>query len=166
MVAIGSIVKAHGIRGELRLLPYNPSTTSVRPGVQVMLVGSERRREVTIAAVRPHRRFLLLTLEGVSSRDDAEAMVGDEVCVPLDALPRLDGGEVYYFQLVGLDVVTGGGERIGTVRHVFRTGASDVCVVADQDREVLLPLVADVVRSIDTAAGKLVIEPLPGLLDG
>ena len=61
--------------------------------------------------------------------------------------------------------VTNSGERLGTVERSFSTGANEVLVVQDGPREVLIPMIADVVRSIDLAEHRVVIDPIPGLLD-
>ena len=165
VVALGTIVNTHGIRGEVRLLPHNPDTTALRSGTEVTLTRSGAEQPAEIAAVRRHKRFLLLTFRGVSSVEAAQALVGFELCVPVTTLPALSPGQVYHFQLIGLTVMTAAGERIGTIRKVMSTAANDVCVVSDGHREVLIPFIADVVKDIDTAAGRLVIDPLPGLLE-
>jgi len=165
MVALGTIVNTHGIRGEMRLLPHNPSTTALHSGAEVILTRGAERREAEVVVVRRHKRFLLLTLRGVSSVEDAEALVGFDLQVSVDALPALSRGEIYHFQLIGLTVMTEAGEYIGTVRDMMTTSANDICIVSNGDREVLIPFIAEVVRDIDTAGGRLVIEPLPGLLD-
>jgi 16S rRNA processing protein RimM len=173
MVALGTIVNTHGIRGEVRLLPYNPSTTVVHPGLRVTLRRDRAEHEVVIAAARRHKQFILLTVDGVASVTAAEGLVGSEVCVPAQTLPSLARDEVYHFQLIGLEVVTTGGTRVGTIREMFTTGANDVCVVerdteearGAQQREVMIPFIADIVKDVDLAGRRVVIEPLPGLLE-
>jgi 16S rRNA processing protein RimM len=72
---------------------------------------------------------------------------------------------VYHADLLGCAVVTTDGTALGTVREMLVTGSNDVCVVRDDGREVLVPLVADVIAQIDVAGRRLVVHPLPGLLD-
>jgi len=166
LVALGTIVNTHGIRGEVRLLPYNPSTDAVTPGLRATLIRDAARRDAKVLSVRAHKQFLLLTFEGISSVSAAEGLIGYELCVPVETLPVLAEGEAYHFQLVGLSVFTRSGEHLGTVQQVLTTAANDVCVVFDGQREILIPFIADVVKDVDTQHGRLIIDPLPGLLDG
>jgi 16S rRNA processing protein RimM len=165
IVVLGALVNTHGLRGELRLLPHNPDTEAVQPGVRVLLRRGSEQHAYRVAAARRHKRFVLVTLEGVDSIAAAEALVGCELCVPRDALPSLEAGEVYHFELVGLGVVTTDGSPVGTITEVFSTPANDVCVVDAGGREILIPLIDDVLARIDVEAGVVTIVPLPGLLD-
>ena len=165
MIALGRIVNTHGIRGELRMLPHNPDTDVLRAGGAVTLRRGEARSEHTLRAVRRHKNLVLLTLAGVDSMTAAEALVGSEVEIPVAALPELAEGEAYHFQLLGLEVVTAQGETVGTVAEIFTTAANDVCVVRRGEREILIPYVDAIVRSVDLEARRLVIDPIPGLLE-
>ena len=81
------------------------------------------------------------------------------------ALPPPGGEAVYHADLIGCAVVTAAGAALGTVREMLVTGSNDVCVVRDGAREVLVPMIADVIAEIDLAGRRLVINPVPGLLD-
>ena len=165
MVALGTIVNTHGIRGELRMLPYNPGSEALRPGTSIVLRRRSQRSDHSLRAVRRHKNFVLLTLADVDSMSAAEELVGAEVEIPVGALPALAENETYHFQLVGLEVVTTAGDVVGLIEEIFTTAANDVCVVRRDGREFLIPYVDSVVRSVDLEAGRLVIEPLPGLLE-
>jgi len=95
----------------------------------------------------------------------AQSLIGCEVCVPEGQLPPAGPGEVYHYELMGMAVVTTGGDAIGVVAAVIATGGNDVCVVRDGAHEHLIPLVAGVVQQVDRERSRLVIDPLPGLLD-
>ncbi len=164
MVALGTIVNTHGIRGELRVLPYNPDTEALGSGAAVVLQRGARQRIAEVRAARRHKKFILITVGGVET-SAAQELVGWEIAVPAASLPRPGDGEVYHFQLVGLAVVTTAGEEIGVVEEVLSTAASDICVVRRDGREFLVPFVEPIIRSVDLDGGRLVIEPLPGLLE-
>src|SRR5437867_3186311 len=80
-------------------------------------------------------------------------------------LPPPAEDEFYYHEVVGFRVETTGGEPLGAVAETFTTGLNDVWVVRGSGREHLIPVIADVVRALDRATRRIVIEPLPGLLD-
>jgi 16S rRNA processing protein RimM len=164
-VALGRVVNTHGVRGELRLLPYNPATEILRAGALVSLGHRGTTTPTRLASARPHRNFILVTFEGVDSMAAAEEWIGAEVLVAADELPAPRPGEAYHFQLVGLTVQTAAGETVGVVHEMFTTPAHDVCAVRREGREILIPWVPEIVREVDLEGGRIVIEPLPGLLD-
>lgn len=165
LVSLGKLIKPHGIRGELRFLPFNPHSTTLQPGSTVVLRHGDTDEPRRVTAIRPHKNVLLLTLDGCASMSAAETLVGADVCVPASSLPPPGRDEVYHRDLIGLDVVTLDGACVGTVTAVMPLPSADVCVVRDGTQEHLVPLIADVVKEIDVPRGRIVIDPIPGLLD-
>jgi 16S rRNA processing protein RimM len=164
-VEIGRIVNRHGLRGEVRMLPHNPSSSSASWLDSIQLVDAGSTAERRVLAARRHKSFILLQLEGVTSADDAEALIGSTVCVRREELPELAPGEAYYRDVLGCAVSTEGGEALGTVREVIPTGSNDVCVVDGNGREYLIPLIADAIALLDVERRVIVVRALPGLLD-
>jgi 16S rRNA processing protein RimM len=174
LVALGEIVGTHGVRGLLRFHPYGPVsslpptdrpiflTARPAPGADPDL---STARSIVLTAARPHGNVVLLSVEDVDSIDAAAPLVGSTLALDEHDLPAPDPGEFYVYQLEGLDVVTNAGERLGTIDRSFSTGASEVLVVQGEGREYLIPMIADVVQSIDVPGGRVVIDPIPGLLD-
>ena len=80
-------------------------------------------------------------------------------------LPAAGPKEFYYHEAIGCEVVTLAGERVGLIEEIFATGANDVWVVRDGVREVLVPVIGDVVKAMDLEHRKMTIEAVPGLLD-
>ncbi len=166
-VAVGEIVGAHALRGLVRLRAYQPPAPSLVPGRTVLLDdGHGQQREARVLSAAPHGRGLvLLALDGVSDRTAAEGLVGTRVLVRTADLPAPADDEFYYHELAGFRVETNAGRALGAIAETFSTGINDVWVVRDGTREYLIPVIADVVRTIDRAERRVVIEPLPGLLD-
>lgn len=107
-----------------------------------------------------------LALRGVDRRESAEALRGRLVTVDAAQLPRAEAGEAYWFELVGCQVETPSGEVIGRVRELWATPAHDTLVVSGADgRDRLIPAAAGLVRELDVAGRRIVIEDLPGLTD-
>jgi 16S rRNA processing protein RimM len=107
-----------------------------------------------------------LGLKGIEDRDAAEALRGSWVLGDPRDLAALPPGEHYWYELVGCAVETRAGEPIGTVKEIWATGAHDVLVIEDREgRRRLLPAASEFLREVDVAGRKLVIEPIPGLLD-
>ena len=174
LIALGEIVGTHGVRGLLRFRPYDPSASAPPAGHPLFLTaravpGAELdpsdARLVLLDDARPHGNAVLLRIAGVDTIEAAELFVGLTLAVPEHDLPAAAPGEVYVYQLEGLDVVTNAGERLGTVERSFSNGANEVLVVQDGAREILIPMIADVVQAIDLPGHRVVIDPIPGLLD-
>lgn len=145
---------------------YQPPAPSLGPGVEVVLERADMRRTARIVSAAPHARGqLLLALEGVADRTTAESLVRARVLVAAAALPPLAEHEFYYHEIEGFHVETSDGRPLGNVVETFSTGANDVWVVRGAGKEHLIPVIADVVRVIDRDARRIVIDPLPGLLD-
>jgi len=157
-VVVGTVTGTHGVRGEVKVLPTGerPGRLSELETVTLALRGG-RRASARITGYRPYegKGVDLLAFEGYPDRTAAEALVGAHLLVRPE-------GEYYEWQIIGLHVVTTDGRDLGVVEEVLRTGANDVYVTS----ECLLPATAEVVKEIDLAAGRMVIEAVPGLLEG
>lgn len=165
LVELGRIVNRHGIRGELRVLSHNPESAAMIEASSVVLTRDNAAPEWRrVLEARPHKHFALLRLEGVATANEAEALIGCGVALPREQLPP-PGAAVYHIDLIGCAVRTASGEVLGTVEELIVTGSNDVCVVRGGGREVLIPLIADVIVALDTESRTIVINPLPGLLD-
>jgi len=121
-------------------------------------------REFPLEKVRPHKGILLIKLEGCEDRNMAEEMRDMIVQIPLEEAVPLEEGEYYYFQVIGMEVVTEEGEPLGQVTAILETRANDVYVVQGPKGEVLLPASEEVVLDIDVEEGRLVVHLLPGLI--
>jgi 16S rRNA processing protein RimM len=160
-LVVGEVGGAHGIRGEVRVRPLTDHPEHFAELQEVYLEWSpDRGREVTIERVRFHQGVLLVQFAGTTTRTEAEQLLGAMVCVPREAAVPLAEGEYFCDQIVGLEAVTTTGESLGPITEVLRTGANDVYVTA----RALIPALPDVVKEVDCAGGRVVIEAIPGLL--
>lgn len=154
------------MRGEIRLLPYAFPCQTLSKGQTVFLLEKDGRAvPYLVVSLRSHRPFVLLKLETIDSLELAEALRERVLAVGESALPPLQEGEFYYYQVIGLDVRTTSGEVIGKISQVFFSGGHDVWVVRQGKKEYLIPVTEEIVRVIDVPGGHAVIEPIDGLLD-
>jgi len=164
-VIVGTVTAPHGVRGEVRVLP-----TAERPGrlcdlrTVTLALPNGRLLPVRLVGHRAHQGqgVDLLSFEGYTDRTAAESLRGALLLVAPGESPPLPEGEYYEWQIVGLRVVTTHGRELGVVEQVLRTGANDVYAVGEH----LLPATAEVVKQINLAEQTMVVEPMPGLLDG
>ena len=185
-IAVGQIVRAHGIRGEV-IVAVRTDEPDVRfaPG---SVLGAEPpdRGPLTVAAARWHSGRLIVAFAGIGDRTGAEGLRGTLLILDSAQIPPVpDPDEFYDHELIGLGVVTAAGERVGVVADVLHHG-QDLLVIrrdgapgapgraavrgpaapaAPAADEALVPFVRAIVTDVDVAAGRLVIDPPPGLLD-
>lgn len=136
------------------------------PRVKTVYVG-DKRTPYTLQHAALHKgAVMIVTLSGVTTREAAEALRGQEVFMrETDALP-LQTDEYFLHDLPGLRVRTTDGTEIGTVKEVLETGANEVLVIKrTAGGEALVPMIKDVVQHLDIASGEVVIEPLPGMIE-
>jgi 16S rRNA processing protein RimM len=156
LLAVGKVVRPHGIAGEIKVQPT--------PGYEdlLLIVGrvylGNSRRSYRVLARRPHQGALLLRLERVASRNEAEALRGAAVMVAHTDLPELPSGEYYPHQLIGLRVLRVSGEEIGRLSEILHTGSNDVYVVQRAAGQLLLPALREVVRAVDLVAGTMIVD--------
>jgi len=162
-LTVGRILRPHGVRGEMRMeiLTGYPERLPLH---RVFYLGPQAK-PYPVESVRFHQGAALIKLAGCDDRNTAETLRGLLVQIPLEDAVPLEEGEYYYFQVVGVEVFTDGGELLGRVVDVLDTGANDVYVVRGRRGEILIPAVEDVVRELDLTARRMVIVPLPGLLE-
>ena len=111
------------------------------------------------------QKMTRLILEEVHSLEEAEALKGAIVMAAEEDLPAPAENQFFYRDAVGCVAILTDGRVIGTIEEVFYTGANDVFVVRGEGKEVLIPVIAGVVRETDFANKRVVIESVPGLLD-
>jgi 16S rRNA processing protein RimM len=161
-IAVGRITRAHGVNGEVAVMPLSEVDARFQPGSR-LFVGESGRNRVIVRAARPHRNRLLVSFEGVIDRDRAEALGGQYLFVRAEEAPELPEGEYWTFQLVGCEVATESGRALGRLREVIHTQANDVWVVEGDGGEVLVPALKEVVVSVEAANGRIVVREIPGL---
>ncbi len=168
-VALGRIVGAHGLRGQLRVRYFGGDPDHLTQISAVRIAECEddpeaESYEVTEASAGRSGQ-VRMTLAGVEDRDSAERLRGKLVVVEAGQLIELPAGEYYSYQLVGCRIEGEDGREIGTVREVWSTGAPDVLVVEDETGvRHLIPAAESLLREIDLERRRIVIEILPGLI--
>jgi 16S rRNA processing protein RimM len=167
-VVVARVGRALGVKGDVLVdvLTDEPERRLIA-GVDVHIMGSDRT--LRIESERPHGGRLCLHFVGVDDRSAAESLTGSMLEAERAEGERPDDPDEYYDDaLVGLEVVTESGEHIGSVTEVLHLPAQDVLAVrATPDApEILVPFVTEIVPVVDIDAGRIVIRPPEGLLEG
>ena len=169
LVQVGKVIGAHGIEGAVRVYSYAESPDCFAPEKQLVLI-DRMGSAVRYAIVRSdkYKNIMRLQLEGVTSRDQAEALIESDVFLSKMDLPPLEPDTYYWSDIIGMEVHTVSGEYLGRVVQIIPTGANDVYVVetpADHaGDEILIPAIASVVIDIDVAGRCIKVELPEGLV--
>jgi 16S rRNA processing protein RimM len=165
-MAVGLITGAHGLRGEVKVELHTDFPERFAPDVEMYL--GEDLELLTIRGSRPHQGQLLLQFDGIDDRDAADDLRGLWLFIPDEQAVTLEEDTYFVHDIIGLSVQTTSGQLLGTVAEVLFTGANEVYVVAPPDqprKEILIPAIADVIKTVDLEQGILIVDPLPGLLE-
>ena len=168
MVQLGRISGVQGVRGWLKVFSDTQPREQIFDYSSWWLCREDRIEQVRHLAWKPSGKTLIVSLDGVSTREQAERLVGAGIAVPESAMPRLEGGQYYWYQLVGLSAwvrdAQGEALELGCVDHLMETGANDVLVIRPtessiDDRQRLVPWsLEQTVREVDLAAGRIELD--------
>lgn len=164
-VCLGAIAGGHGVRGEVRIKTFTADPMAI--GGYGALTDEAGVRSFTVTGVRPAKDHVIARVEEIGSREAAEALKGTRLYVERSRLPPPAEDEFYYEDLVGLAVVTLGGEKLGVIKAVFDFGAGDVIEIERPGGKVMvLPFTKAVVPVVDVAAGLVRVDPPEMLFEG
>lgn len=166
LIPVGKIVKTHGIHGSVRIKYYNEDKSRFSFYRTILLMDSDgcmERFEVT--AAKPYKGVVIAQLAGVENLGRARRLVGASVLVEKAALPELEAGEYYWTDLIGMEVTTTRGDRLGEILDIIPTGGTDVFVVKRGEKEILIPATEKFIQKVDASSGHMVVSLLGGLVE-
>ncbi len=166
LITIGKAVKPFGVKGEMKIEPVTDFPERFNGLHRVHLVspaGKDLVCEVT--SVRYAGGVPFLHFAGYDSPEKAKALNGWLIKVPKEETVPLPEGVYYWFELIGMEVVTESGDTLGAIVDIFETGSNDVYVVKHGRKEIYLPATQEVIRQVDKKAKRMTVRLLEGLLE-
>ena len=161
---IGRVVKPHGVRGKVKVEYFGDDLDRFSSYREIFIENETNRLEpYEILEVLPQPPRLILQLKGVEKIEEVEPLIGKNIFIEKKALPELEGGEYYWADLLGMEVETQEGKRIGKVKEIFPTAAHDVYVVEGKRGEILLPAIEGVIQSINLKKRVMKVARMEGL---
>lgn len=170
-ITIGKIVAPFGVKGEVKVYPYSDFLERCHLLKKVMLEGKDFSGFKVVKKAFIHQHSWVLHFEDCKTRDNAAALTGMMVKVPLSERIQLPEGVYYFDQIIGLKALTVEGKELGTVEEILKTGSNDVYVVnpekdsKEERKQILVPALKTVIREINPAKGYMLIKLPPGLVD-
>ncbi|NOU76360.1 ribosome maturation factor RimM [Paenibacillus sp. LMG 31458] len=167
LVTVGRIVNSHGIRGELKVVPETDFPERFDKGNALIIVDSQNKQTpVTVQTSRLHKNMFILQFDQFSNINDVEKYKGSLLKIEAKEQQPLEEGEYYYHEIIGCKVVTEEGQELGLVSEVLTPGANDVWVVSlPKGKQLLLPVIDDVILDVDIANKTIRIHLMEGLME-
>ncbi|MEE8409716.1 MAG: ribosome maturation factor RimM [Myxococcota bacterium] len=164
-ITFGTIARAHGVRGELRIRPLDPAVELPAGLTKVRACSDAEERVLEVRKIRPIHRAVLLTVEGVADRDAAQALAGSRLEIDADELPPPEAGCVYTYEIEGAAVVDESGIELGVARRLVGTRGHDLLEIDTPQGERLLPWVDELIVEFDRDARRVTVRVPQGLWD-
>ena len=163
-IVVGVIAGAFGVRGDVRLKSFCAEPDDIAGYVPLATADGRVFPKISISGQT--KGALIARIEGIATKEDADALKGVELLAERSRLPDLPDDEYYHTDLIGLAVHDTGGALLGHVRAVQNHGASDLLElhVPGHRTSVLLPFTRAAVPTVDIARGRIVADPPDGLL--
>ncbi|MCS2610862.1 ribosome maturation factor RimM [Halomonas dongshanensis] len=163
-VVLGKLTSPYGVKGWMKVYSFTSPMDSILDYPEWWVRQGDTLKRFPVVQGRRQGKGLVVQLDGVDDRDQAELLSQAEILLEKAELPALSDAEYYWHQLEGLAVFTRQGAYLGRVEYLFETGANDVMVVrgdaeAIDRRERLLPFLPDdVIDEIDLETGRMVVD--------
>lgn len=161
---IGYVAGFHGLKGEMKIKSTTDFAQERFIVANTLFLSKDKDlKEVKIKSVRFHKGFYLIAFEGLDSLTKVEKYKGFTLSINEEMLYELEDDEYYYFELVGMSVYDYQNNFLGDVTSVMETGANEVLVVKNNDKEILIPFVDSFFESFDEENKKIVLKEVEGL---
>lgn len=164
LIELGQIVNTYGIKGFLKVVPYTDDITRFEALNSIYVETRKSLKEFNIEEVKYSKNLVLLKLEGI---DDINTAIEYKNCyLKIDRKDAVELSENSYFiiDLIGLDVYTDEGKKLGKIQDVYPTGANDIYVVKDElGKQILLPAINEVIKNVDIANKEMIVHLIEGL---
>jgi 16S rRNA processing protein RimM len=164
-IAVGKIIKVHGVQGHVKAIPYSGFPDRFTHLKTVYIDTEEGMCGFILEDVQLQNEVSLLKLRGIESRETAAALVKKDLWVPEEQQIELPEGEYFIHDLIGLAVFDTEGEYIGNLEEILLNAGNNVYVVRENQREVLIPAVPEFVKEINLQQKKVIVQLIEGMLE-
>lgn len=166
-IYIGRVANTHGIKGMIKVLPTTDDPTRYELLKEIFIEDSKgNTKSYTITRIKYFKQLVLLQLKEVTTMDEAIALKQGIIKIPKALALPLEKDEFYVSDLIGVEVYTEDGEKLGMLKDIIFTGSNDVYVIdKGTKKDILIPAIKDCIKNIDIEQGKMTVHLLEGLVD-
>ncbi len=163
LFAIAQITKPSGLKGEVKVRPLSRYFNDYVLQKQLYLGATEEySRQVTLKTTIGAGKQTRYHFEGIDTRDEAESMIGQLIFA---SVPESDKIHWISGELIGFTVIAEDGNIVGDLSEILWLPSNDIYVIKDGQREILIPVIPEIVKEVDLKTGVILISPMDGLLD-
>lgn len=163
-INIGSIVNTHGLKGEVKVKPQTHfADIRFAKGARMYRKQADEMQELIVRSAREHKGMVLVCFEDFDDINQVEAWKGSALFIKEEQLEKLDEDEIYYRDLMKMQVQSVDKELLGQVVEIIETGAN-VVIRVQGEKELLVPYVKRFIKEVDMEKKLLTIEVLDGML--
>jgi len=166
MLRVGVIASTHGVKGEVKVFPTTDDAARFKQLKEVILDTGKERLPLTIEHVKFFKNMVILKFKGYDSINDIEKYKSKDLLIFRENAVKLGPDEYFITDLIGLEVMTDQGEKLGVMKDVLETGANDVYVVElESGKELLVPAIGECILDVNLEEGTMKIHLLDGLME-
>lgn len=166
LLEVGKLVNTHGLRGEVKVAVWMDYPEDFEALTTVFLKTRRETIKLTVKNIKYQKNNIIVKFEEINDINEAEQYKNCVLYADRDELGELPEGTHYIVDLIGLEVYNEEGEKLGVLADVFNTGANDIYdVKRDGKKNLLLPVIDDVVKEIDIDGGRIIVHVMEGLDD-
>jgi len=159
-ITIGEILAPSGVKGKLKVEVITEFPQRFTPSSKVYV----NHQPMTIDSCTWHKGKAIIKLNAIDSIEDAQRLRGQLLEIHHSQLKPLPEGQYYHFQIIGLEVWTTQEKLLGNITEILTSKSNDTYIVHRDKKEILIPAIEDVIKSINLDEGRIIIEPIEGLL--
>ena len=164
LLEVGQIVNSYGIKGFVKVVPIVDNNNQFNDFKKLYIKNKNKVEELDIEEIKFSKNLVLIKFIGIDTIEDAQNLRNIYLCAKREDI-KLEEGAYFIVDLIGLEVYTEEGEKLGILTEVLQPGANDVYVVKTSDeKQILLPVIPDVVKKVDINNKKVIVKLLDGLI--
>jgi 16S rRNA processing protein RimM len=166
LITIGKAVKPFGVKGEMKIESLTDFPERFQSLKSVYLVSPAGKEiTVTVQSVRYTGVVPYMLFKGYDTPEQAKTLNGWLLKVPEQEVMPLPEGRYYWYELIGMEVVSEEGETLGIIVDIFETGSNDIYVMKQGKKEIYLPAIREVIKQVDRQTRRMVVRLMDGLMD-
>jgi 16S rRNA processing protein RimM len=157
-ISVGKISGVFGVKGWVKVFSFTDPRENILTYSPWLLKKGDQTKAVNVVDGQLQSKTIVAQLSGVNDRDQAESLMGWDIFITRDQLPKAAKGEYYWSELIGLNVETIDGVQLGVVDSLLETGANDVIIVQGERERVIPFLQGQTIINVDLDAGKIIVD--------
>ena len=163
---IGQIVNTFGIKGMVKIKPFTEKTKKKIDNLKKVYIKTKKeKKEYEIEEIKYHKEMVLAKFKGIETIEEAEKFRNSYLLINRENEKPLEKGTYYIVDMVGLEVYTDEGDKLGILDDIFNSGSSDIYVVKNElGKQILLPAIKEVIKNIDMENRKITVHLIKGLM--